>query len=166
MPVLSASLSCDARSVGPLALGVLSCFWFRCIRLGFGSVVRVELSAVKPDDAISPGLLRHVECIVGGLQHRFPPADLRMRPRRDSKAHSALESAALVGKCMRIDPLPQALGERDSGVENSSWKQQQKFFSAVTPHAVYLACFFRQDVSELLEYFVARRVAVSIVRLS
>ena len=123
----------------------------------------VEVRAIEAHYTVAPGLLRHVESVVGRSHQSFLVLHLRVRSGGHTTAHRPAERAALICKCMILYLLPQPLGERNRGVQDGARQNQQKLLSAVSTDPVYLTRLVLEQVRNLLQHCIAGQVAVLVV---
>src|SRR6478672_1724510 len=64
---------------------------------------------------------------------------------------------------MLLHALSQPLRKRNCGIQNCSWKKEQKFLTAVAADAVDLARLVLQNLRETLEDLIAGLMPVSVV---
>jgi len=125
--------------------------------------VLVERLTIEANDTVSSRLLRHVQRVVSSFDEGITVFDPRMRPGRDATAHRALQSPAIESERVSLYCFTRALGEGNGRVEHRTRQQEHKFFSPIATDAVDLPRLLFQDTGELLQYRIARLMAVGVV---
>ena len=123
----------------------------------------VERLTIEANDTVSSRLLRHVQRVVSSFDEGITVFDPRMRPGRHATAHRALQGAAIETERVSLYCFTRALGEGNGRVEHRTRQQEHKLFSPIATNAVDLPRFLFQDPGELLQYRIARLMAVGVV---